>query len=169
MQIAANKVVSVTYELHSSKDNDPKVFVETAHLDNPLTFLFGAGGMIPKFEAEIQGLKSGDKFAFSILPEEAYGQLDAEAVVRIPLDIFKVNDAVDYEILKVGNILPMRDNQGHSLNGKVVAIETDSAILDFNHPLAGQQLHFTGEVIEIREATAEEIAHGHAHTPGMHE
>jgi FKBP-type peptidyl-prolyl cis-trans isomerase SlyD len=168
MEITTNKVVSVVYELHSSKENDEKNFVETASVDNPLTFLFGTGNMIPKFEEGISGLKSGDKFTFSIVAEEAYGSSDSEAVVRIPIDVFKVDGEVDYEMLKVGNVLPMRDNEGNSLNGKVVAIEADTAILDFNHPLAGQTLHFTGEVIEVREATAEELAHGHAHTPGMH-
>jgi len=168
MEIAPNKVVSVTYELHSSKGSDERTFVETANIDNPLTFLFGTGSMIPKFEEEISGLKHGDKFSFSILPEEAYGKMDHEAIVNVPLDVFKVDGAVDFEILKVGNVLPMRDNEGNSLNGKVVKIENDSVILDFNHPLAGQKLYFTGEVIEVRDATKEELAHGHAHTPGMH-
>ncbi|MEO8148184.1 MAG: peptidylprolyl isomerase [Bacteroidia bacterium] len=169
MKIASNKVVSVTYELHSSKGSDEKKFVETANIDNPLTFLCGTGSMIPKFEEQIAGLSLGDKFAFSILPEEAYGTVDADAIVSVPLDVFKVEGVVDYEILKVGNVLPMRDNEGNSLNGKVVIIENDHVILDFNHPLAGQQLHFKGEVIEVREATTDELEHGHAHTPGMHD
>lgn len=169
MKITANKVISVTYELHSSQGEEAKIFVETANIDNPLTFLFGAGSMIPKFEEQISELSLGDKFSFSILPEEAYGMMDKEAVVRIPIDVFKVDGEVDFEMLKTGNVLPMRDNEGNTLNGKVVAIEADAAILDFNHPLAGQHLHFTGEVIIVRDATADELAHGHAHTPGMHE
>ncbi len=168
MNIAPKKVVSVIYELHSSAPNSERNFVETANVDNPLTFLFGVGSMIPRFETELSGLKTGDKFNFTINADEAYGPSDNEAIVRVPIEVFKVDGAIDFDILKVGNVLPMRDNEGNSLNGKVIGIDPDAAVLDFNHPLAGHNLHFTGEIIEVREATSDEIAHGHAHTPGMH-
>lgn len=168
MQIAPNAVVTVTYELHTSKDDGERSFVEKASPENALTFLYGVGGMIPKFETEIAGMNVGEKFDFSIAHLEAYGPNDTEAIVRIPIDVFKVDGEVDLEMLQIGNVLPMRDNDGNTLNGKVIAVDGESAVLDFNHPLAGQDLHFVGEIIEVREATSDELAHGHAHTDGMH-
>jgi FKBP-type peptidyl-prolyl cis-trans isomerase SlyD len=82
----------------------------------------------------------------------------------LPIDIFKVDGVVDMAMLKTGNIIPMSDRDGNRLDGKVIAITGESVKMDFNHPLAGHQLHFSGEVIDVRDASEEEIAHGHAHT-----
>ena len=168
MEIAPKTVVLLTYELYTSKADSEKLFVETAKQDNPLVFLCGTGSMIPKFEQELLGKKAGDKFDFSIAHLDAYGPMDEEAIVKIPMDVFTVDGKVDTEMLKVGNMLPMRDSEGHQLNGKVLGIEPDAAIIDFNHPLAGQELHFKGEIILVREAEEEELKHGHAHPDGMH-
>jgi|SRR5688572_8754228 len=164
MKIDTNKVVSVTYRLEANPSGQEKKHIETADVSRPLIFLFGSGGLIPAFEENLQGKVTGDKFAFSIEAADAYGEIETEALVDLPLDIFKVDGVVDMSILKTGNIVPMTDREGNRLDGKVVAINPDSVKMDFNHPLAGHQLHFSGEVIEVREASEEELAHGHAHT-----
>lgn len=163
MQIANNKVVTVTYNLQSNLPSQEKQHVETADEKNPLQFLFGAGMMIPGFERGLEGKNLGDSFSFSIEPEEAYGTSDETAIINLPIDIFKVEGAIDFNILKTGNILPMSDNQGNVLNGRVVKFDDQVVTMDFNHPLAGHHLHFSGTIIGVREASQEEIEHGHVH------
>lgn len=163
MQIAINKVVSVTYKLHSNLPQQEQQHVETADEKNPLQFIFGSGMMIPGFEKGLTGKSLGDAFSFSIEPEEAYGASDETAVINLPIDIFKVDDVIDFNVLKVGNILPMSDNQGNVLNGRVMKFDDAMVTMDFNHPLAGHHLHFSGNVIGVRDATQEEIEHGHVH------
>jgi FKBP-type peptidyl-prolyl cis-trans isomerase SlyD len=162
MKIDKNKVVSVTYRLEANPAGAEKKHIETA-------FLFGSGGLIPAFEENLAGLVVGNNFAFSIDAANAYGELEPEALVDIPMDVFKVDGVIDMSMLVVGNVIPMSDRDGNRLDGRVSGISGDSVKMDFNHPLAGHQLHFSGEVIEVREASEEELAHGHAHTPGMHE
>ena len=164
MKIDINKVVSVTYRLEANPTGQEKVHIETADASRPLIFLFGSGGLIPAFEDNLMGKITGDSFSFSIDAENAYGEIEAEALVDLPLDIFKVDGVVDMSILKTGNIVPMTDREGNRIDGRVVAIGGETVKMDFNHPLAGHQLHFSGEVIEVREASEEELTHGHAHT-----
>jgi len=164
MKIGNNTVVSITYDLHTSnKEDTDQNFVESADRNNPLVFLFGIGGMIPAFEDNLAGKIAGDKFDFSIDAADAYGEFDEAALVKLPIDIFKVNGVVDMEVLKPGNFIPMTDNEGNQLNGKVIGVNGEEVNMDFNHPLSGQNLHFAGEVLNVRLATAEEIAHGHVH------
>lgn len=164
MKIDINKVVSVTYRLEANPAGQEKVHIETAGVDRPLVFLFGSGGLIPAFEENLQGKVSGDNFSFSIDAADGYGEIESEALVELPVAIFKVDGVVDRSILKTGNMVPMSDRDGNRIDGKVVAINGETVKMDFNHPLAGHQLHFSGEVIEVREASEEELSHGHAHT-----
>ncbi len=164
MKIEINKVVSVTYSLEVNTDGAEKQHIETAGKDHPLTFLFGSGGLIPAFEENLFGKSIGDGFAFSIDPENGYGVYDPNDLVELPMDLFKVDGVIDMEMIRVGNMIPMSDPQGSRLDGKVMAVTAESVQMDFNHPLAGHHLHFSGEVIEVRDASAEELAHGHAHT-----
>lgn len=168
MKITKNTVVSLTYDLQVSDAQHEKTFVEKADQANPLVFLFGAGGLIPAFENNVDGLTVGDKFEFEIPAAEAYGLADENAVVALPKDVFKVDGKVDTEMLQVGNVLPMSDEEGNRLNGRIVEVTDDQVIMDFNHPLAGKDLHFKGEVVGVREAAPEEISHGHVHHDGHH-
>ena len=169
MQIGLNKVVGVTYRLHSSKQGNEPSFVEEAGESNPLVFLYGVGSMIPDFEMNLSGKSMGDEFQFSIVAANAYGVFDADSVVRMPMDMFKVDGVVDMDLIKIGNILPLVDGEGNRMTAKVEGVEGDSVILDFNHPLAGHDLHFTGKVVEVREASETELAHGHVHSHGDHD
>ena len=168
MKVAQNTVVTVSYHLHANLPGQDKMHVESTDAQNPFMFLFGAGMLIAGFERHLAGLSSGDKFDFSIEPHEGYGTLDNDAIINLPIDIFKVNNAIDFEVLKVGNVLPMSDDQGNTMQGKVISYDAESVKMDFNHPLAGQTLHFIGEVKDVREASADEISHGHVHSHGDH-
>ena len=163
MQIANNKVVTVTYKLHSNLPTEEQAHVETADDANPLQFIYGAGMMIPGFEKGLESKAIGDDFSFSIQPEDGYGANDETAVINLPIEVFKVEDVIDFSVVKVGNMLPMSDNQGNVLNGKVVSYDDEMVKMDFNHPLAGHHLHFSGKIIEIRDASKEEMEHGHVH------
>lgn len=170
MTIENKKVVSVSYSLSSpDKASGKEEFVEKADKTSPLVWLYGTGSMIPDFETNLKGKKKGDSFDFHIKAENAYGLHDVNFIIDIPLDAFRGADgAIEPGLLEKGNILPMTDNQGNQMQGKVVEVSIASAKLDFNHPMAGKDLHFTGEVVEVRDASAEEIAHGHVHGPGGH-
>lgn len=168
MEVGKNKVVTVTYQLHSNLPSTDKAHVETADKSNPLQFLYGVGMMIPGFEKGLEGKSTGDSFGFTINPEEGYGENDATAIIELPIDIFKVDNVIDMNLLKIGNVLPMSDNSGNVLNGKVVSYDDKAVKMDFNHPLAGHELHFTGEILEVREASPEELSHGHVHSGDGH-
>jgi FKBP-type peptidyl-prolyl cis-trans isomerase SlyD len=162
MIIEKNKVVSLIYEL--KVDGSDSEVIESLKEDRPLVFIYGTGSLLPKFEENISGLKSGDAFSFVLKCDDAYGMARQDAVVEIPKDVFEVDGKLDTTMVSVGNAIPMMDNDGNRLNGVVVSVNTDSVTMDFNHPLAGDDLHFTGKVVNIREATDEELNHGHIHS-----
>jgi len=168
MKIEQNKVVTLSYELHSTDERKQKVLIEKTDSANPFIFIFGMGGLIPSFEENVNGLSVGDKFTFSIEPEDGYGPVDKDAIVDIPIDVFKQDGIIMMDLLKIGSVLPMSDNEGNRMDGKIIAVTGEAVTLDFNHPLAGRPLHFSGEVVDIRDASQEELEHGHVHGAGGH-
>jgi len=159
MVVANEKVVSVIYELRL---NGPQgEIVEALSDDSPLTFLYGNGGILPKFEENIGGLGVGDDFRFDIPTKEAYGEINQDAIVSVPISVFEINGAIDEKMLAIGNKIPMQDASGNKLTGIVQEVSSDVVKMDFNHPLAGNSLHFSGKVTDIRDATEEELMHGH--------
>jgi FKBP-type peptidyl-prolyl cis-trans isomerase SlyD len=154
--VSKDSIVTLTYDLRlDGKEGD---IFESATAESPLVFLHGAGLMIPAFEEQLVGKKIGEKFEISIPAASGYGEINEEAVVELPLDIFKVDGKVDDALLTPGNSVPMMSSHGQRMDGVVVSVEGETVTMDFNHPLAGEDLHFTGEVIEVREATAEELS-----------
>jgi FKBP-type peptidyl-prolyl cis-trans isomerase SlyD len=166
MNISQNKVVSLTYEL--KLDNNMGETVDMADASAPLIFIYGTGSMLPKFESNLENLNLNDTFEFTLDPADAYGEQIDEAIVDLPIDIFKIDGQIDEEMLTVGNFVPMQDNEGHPLEGKILEINKEHVKMDFNHPLAGKTLHFTGQIVDLREATEDEISHGHVHGPHGH-
>jgi FKBP-type peptidyl-prolyl cis-trans isomerase SlyD len=156
-----NKVVSLTYRL--TENDVDGTLIEEVNETQPFIFLFGAGNLIPGFEQNVGNLKVGDGFAFSVTASEAYGEYDQQGVVDLPLSVFQNEGVVDAEVCKVGNIVPMQNEQGHQFNGVIKAVTDTNVTMDFNHPLAGVNLHFKGSVVDIREATPNEIEKGHVH------
>jgi FKBP-type peptidyl-prolyl cis-trans isomerase SlyD len=155
MEIGRNKFVSLTYQLRLN-GADGEMIEETTN-DSPLEFLFGAGRMIEMFEQKLESMKAGDSFNFELKADEAYGQVNNDAIVELPKNIFEVNGAIDEEMLTVGNSIPMQDAQGNRLNGIVLELTDENVKMDFNHPLAGEDLHFSGAVLAVREATEDEL------------
>ena len=149
MKISKNSIVTLSCQLHANFPLQEKKHIETTDASHPFTFLFGVGGLIPGFEQNLQGLTTGKKFDFQIESKDAYGDSDANAIMDLPIDIFKVDNVIDFEVLKSGNILPMSDHEGNQMNGKVVSYTDQVVAMYFNHPLAGQKLHFVGEVVDV--------------------
>jgi FKBP-type peptidyl-prolyl cis-trans isomerase SlyD len=156
------KVVSLSYELR--KGGPKGEVVESVASDKPVEFLVGAGRLIPRFEENVQGLSNDEGFEFTVNADEAYGPVNEKAVVDLPKDIFMMDGQLADDLLVVGKILNMQDQEGNPHRGQVMEIGEETVKMDFNHPLAGMDLHFKGKVVDSREATAEEISHGHVHT-----
>ena len=163
MIIAKDRVVSLSYELKLAGNGE---IVEQVNNNNPLTFLLGHGNLLPKFESNLSGLKIGDGFDFVLKSDEAYGIISDEAIVDLPKTVFAVDGEVDNNLLTVGNVIPMMDQGGNRFNGRVLEVSSEQVKMDFNHPLAGKDLHFKGEVVDVREASQEELEHGHIHQSG---
>ncbi len=158
MNISEKKIVSVSYDLYvGGEDGAEQELMEQAPKEQPLTFCFGIGMMIPKFEENLKGKKVGDKFDFTIESAEAYGEYEDENLVDLPKSIFEVNGKFDDEMVSEGNIVPLMDADGNRINAVVLKVNEETVSFDFNHPLAGEDLHFIGEVLEVREATQEEM------------
>jgi FKBP-type peptidyl-prolyl cis-trans isomerase SlyD len=166
MVIAENMVVTLQYTLSDLKTGQQ---IEATTLENPMVFLFGVGGIIPKFEASIEGMKVGDQFDFSIEAFEAYGVRDENHISIIPKDVFHDEKGLfDRDYFQVGAVIPMSDSEGNRLQGTIREVSEDAITMDFNHPLSDTDLHFKGYITDIRTATSDEIAHRHVHGPGGH-
>ena len=162
MKISKNKVVSLSYELRV--DSIDGEIIETVGADRPMMFIFGTNSLVPGFERNVENLKIGDHFAFLLACEEAYGPALEEAVVEIPVTTFAVDGEIDQDMLFEGNAIPMTDSQGNRLNGVVAELKGDTVVMDFNHPLAGDDLFFSGKVVDLREATPEELERGYVYS-----
>lgn len=168
MTIAEDTAISVNYYLTASKGDAPEELIEETTTEHPFVFLFGFGNVLPDFEAALNGKQKGDKFDFRINAKNGYGLFEKEYVVKIDKAAFDIDGKFDDTRVKVGEDLEMSDAEGNPLVGKVMSINEDGVEMDFNHPLAGYDLHFIGEVLEVRAATQEELDHGHIHGPGGH-
>ena len=150
-------MVSLSYDLTVINEDGEKELMERATKTNPLKFLFGMGMMLEAFENNVEGLNTGDKFSFILDPEEAYGEYIEANVVELPKKLFEVDGKFDSERVAEGQTLPMMDAQGNRMMGSVLEIKTNVVVMDFNHPLAGETLHFDGEVIDVHEPSEEEM------------
>ncbi|WP_294078841.1 FKBP-type peptidyl-prolyl cis-trans isomerase [Proteiniphilum sp. UBA5384] len=157
MQVSDNKYVTVTYDLNVG-EGDELELMERATLEQPLEFIFGTNSMLEAFEKQLEGLSEGDKFSFRLTPEEAYGDYDDTRVIELPKNIFEIDGKIDEQVLFEGNTLPMMDSSGNRLVGSVVSVGDEVVTMDFNHPLAGEVMHFEGTVMGVRDASVEEIA-----------
>lgn len=156
MQIAAKKVASIHYTL---KDKNG-VLIDTSEGQAPLTYIHGVGNLIPGMEKGLEGKTAGDKLTLVIDPQDGYGDKDDALVAVVPLAHFP-----DREHVKPGVQFVAQSSQG-ARQATVVNVEGENVTVDFNHPLAGVELHFAVEVLDVRDATPEELAHGHIHGDG---
>lgn len=163
-----DKVVSITYELHVDDGENGKEFFERIDESQPFAFLFGAGNILAKMEEAIAGKSVGETFEVAIDFENGYGDYDESRKVIVPKSAFKENGQKQRHLMKVGNVVSMQDDQGNPLRGEILRIDYRGVLMDFNSPLAGLDLYFSGKVVAIREADAAELEHGHSHGPGGH-
>ena len=155
MKIEKNKVVGVTYDLTV----EGKI-VDRATEEAPLDYIQGMHMLIPAFEAALEGLQEGDAFAFTLQPEEGYGSYDDKKLIHLPPSAFTIQGEVRKDLMQVGRILPMVGADGSVVNATVTEVKEDGVLMDFNHPMAGKVLSFSGKVVSVREATEKELAEG---------
>ncbi|MFN0049061.1 MAG: peptidylprolyl isomerase [Cytophagales bacterium] len=171
MQITEKKVVAISYKLSSTDPKGEKAHLETVDSKNPMYFLAGHSGLPEKFENHLEGLKQGDSFNFELDSEDAFGDLVEEEIMNLPLEDFLNEEGkLDHEVFAVGKRVPMTDENEDQHVGRVLEINEAKGYikLDFNHPLAGLDLHFDGKVELVRDAKPEEMEHGHVHGEGGH-
>lgn len=160
MTIKENSVVTMHYEL---KDENGQV-LDSSTGQEPLTYLHGASNIIIGLEEQLEGKQVGDKVVAEVAPEKGYGMPVDALVQEVPTSAF----GEDIDKVEVGMRFQAETEQG-PVPVVVTAVENDIVTVDGNHPLAGKQLHFTCSIEEIREASPEEIEHGHVHGPGGHQ
>ena len=151
-------VVSIDYVLTLSDSEE----IDRSDPGEPLEYLHGRGQIIPGLERELNGLSVGDQITVAIQPSDGYGEHDPEEFVTLPRDAFPGNMALE-EGARVG----LRDSDNNAeIDAYVLEVGSDNVKLDLNHPLAGETLHFDVTVVGLRQATGEELSHGHVHGPG---
>ena len=159
--IEDNKVVTIQYELYVSDANDgngQEELFECATAEHPLIYCHGQGMMLPAFEAQMTGLQKGDHFDFRIAYTDAYGEYDADGVRTLDKTLFYNGDGeFDSERVYVGNIVPMNTVDGEIVKAQVVEVNDTNVVIDLNHPLAGENMHFVGTVLDLRDVTAGEL------------
>lgn len=151
-------VVSMEYALRV--DNQE---IDSSKGQDPLQFLVGHGNIISGLEREMMGMKVGEAKDVTIPPAEGYGEFDEEAFMNVPRSAFPKEISVEE-----GAELTVKDDEGKSRYARIDSVEGDTVTLNFNHPLAGDELHFNVKVVALREPTAEELQHGHVHQGGGH-
>ena len=155
MKIAQNAVVEFCYEL----EVDGQVVDHTTK-ERPLDYIHGTGSLLPKLEAHIEGMEPGCKFDVTLSPADGYGEIDPQRIIDLPKAAFEVNGEVREDLLVPGNTIPMISPMGGVIPGVVLEVSADSVKMDLNHQMAGKTLHFTGEVLTVREATEKELTEG---------
>ena len=159
MEIIENRVVQMHYTLR----DDAGATLDTSEGKDPLTYMHAEGSIIPGLFKAITGKKVGEKVSVVVAPEEGYGQQDENMIQQVPREAFK-----GMEDLAVGVKVQAETEQGVQI-ATVTDVKETEVTIDLNHPLAGVTLHFDVEIVDIRDATEEEISHGHIHGPGGHQ
>jgi FKBP-type peptidyl-prolyl cis-trans isomerase SlyD len=166
MQISPNTVVSLTYELRL--DGPEGEVIQVTDKKDPLVFIYGNGQLLPVFEENILHLTKGAHFSFLLNEKDGYGEFDPNAIIDLEISMFAQDGQIDHQMLTPGNTIPMSDENGNHYHGRVMRVDEETVKMDFNHPLAGKTLHFSGEITEVRQPSPEELSHGHVHGPGCH-
>lgn len=151
-----NKYYAIAYKLYTILDGN-RSLEEEAPVSEPFIFISGFGTTIPGFEKQIEPLSKGQSFDFTLTKDEAYGDYYAERVIELDKSIFVRDGKFDDKNIFVGAVIPLQNEDGNRFMGQVLSVGSDKVRVDLNHPLAGRELNFVGEIVECREATNEEI------------
>ena len=158
MKVENQKVVTLEYDLYVDGENGQEEMMEKATAEAPLVYCHGEGMMLPAFERAMEGLAEGEAFDFRIPCEEAYGEYDTDGVLQLDKKMFYNGDGeFDSERVYVGAIVPMNTVDGQVINAQIAEITKEHVTIDLNHPLAGENLHFVGKVLHIRQVTEGEL------------
>ena len=160
MNITDKTVVRIDYVLKNSTGD----VLDSSEGAEPLSYIHGASQIVPGLERELAGLKAGDSKDVVVKPEDGYGKPDPQGIFGVPRSAFPPGTP-----LELGQSFMGEDDEGQAVPVRIVEVRDDVVMVDANHPLAGETLYFHVDVREVREASAEELAHGHAHDPGGHE
>lgn len=156
LTVGDDMVVEIAYQMHL----DDGQMIDEATSDEPLAFLQGHGNIISGLESELEGMNVGERRKVVIAPDDAYGAYSEDDLLLVPYDAFPAGLELSEDML-----LDLHDSDTDETHqARVAEIGEDGVVLDLNHPLAGETLHFTVEVVSIRPATAAELAHGHVHS-----
>ena len=155
MKITENAVVEFCYELEVEGQ-----VVDKTTKEKPLDYIHGTGSLLPKLEAHIEGMQAGDRFDITLAPADGYGEVDPQRIIDLPKAAFEVNGEVREDLLVPGNTIPMMNSMGGVIPGVVLEVSEGSVKMDLNHQMAGKALHFTGEIVSVREATEKELTEG---------
>lgn len=155
VKIRKNTIATIQYSVTDAADGK---LLQKVSGEDQQEFLFGNQLLLEVFEYHLQGLSAGDSFEFQAGSEEAYGPIDPKAIVDLPIQTFAEEDGrIDHEVVQVGHVFPMGDRQGNQLYGKIIRKKDDWITMDFNHPMAGKDLRFSGKILAVREASPDEI------------
>ena len=155
MKIEAMKVVAISYEVEVEGE-----VVDRATEEKPLDYIQGTNMIIPRLEAELEGKEEGDAFSCTIAPEDAYGEYDLKKVFDIPKSSFEFKGKLREDLMEVGKYIPMLNSAGEVCHGMVVEVKEDKVTMDFNAPMAGKTLVFSGKILSVRDATEKELTEG---------
>ena len=158
MKAEKDKVVAFHYHLA----DDAGEALDSSRASEPLTILFGHAAIIPGLEQAMSGHEAGDRFNISVPPAQGYGERRENLTQRVPKKYFR-----DAERLQPGMTTVVSTQEGQR-PVKVLKVGSSVVDVDLNHPMAGKTLHFDIEIVDVREATSEELAHGHVHGPEGH-
>lgn len=156
MKVEKNTVVALVYEL----EVDGQI-VDKCTVERPLDFIHGMGYLLPKFEEEVAGLEAGDRFEFTLTPEEGYGTVDPQRIIDLPVEAFSGPDGkIRHDLLVEGSSITLVNQYGQPVPAKILKVEAKTVKVDVNHPMAGKTLNFKGEIVSVRQATEKEIKEG---------
>ena len=152
-----NKYIAVMYKLYSSGQGEEKELIEETADGDPFVFVSALGMTLDAFEAQIVPLKVGEKFDFTLAPDDAYGEYDEAGKHALPRNVFEINGKLDSNFIFEGAVVPLNTADGARFNGTILEIGDETITVDLNHPLAGKSLNFVGEVLETRCAKNNEV------------
>lgn len=157
--IENEKIVKVSFELYIQGEQEgQEAMIHRSTEEQPLVYCQGENMMLPTFEARLAGKEAGEAFDFVVPCAEAYGEYDERGVKELPKQMFYNGDGeFDEEHVYEGSIIPMNTDDGWTVNAEVISVTDDKVTIDLNHPLAGEDLHFKGKILAVRDASPEEL------------
>lgn len=150
MKITPGMYTELEYKLFLDHVNGE--LIEETSKEEPFAFVFKEDEMLHEFENRIEGLAKGEQFSFLLTKDEAYGEYEKERIVEFPKSVFLIDGDLDEDSLEEGEVVPMKDDDGNEIDGFVLENKKNTVVIDFNHPLAGENLYFEGKVLVVQLA-----------------